>query len=295
MLASRAVLRRSSGSEAIVKPAPFDYVRADSVASCIQSLAEAAGDGKILAGGQSLAPVLAMRLSRPSVLVDINRIPGLTAIEHREDVLALGALVRHADLVEQTHSPLLAEAGRWIGHPAIRSRGTIGGSISHADPSAEWPVVAAALEAVMTIVGPTGRRAAGAAEFFLGALEPDLQPDEMLVGVDMPIPQTWGFAEFSRRHGDFGLVTVVTALVEDQWRIAIGGIGAVPLRADESESIICDRRDDEAVREAARAAGAAVEPGDDIHASKEYRAAMVEEFTYRSIAQALSTSTAGAH
>lgn len=278
-----------------MKSASFDYVRADSVASCTRSLVEASGDGKILAGGQSLAPVLAMRLSRPSVLVDINRIPGLGAIEQRDEVLSLGALVRHADLVEQKYSPLLAEAARWIGHPAIRSRGTIGGSISHSDPSAEWPVVAAALEAVMTIAGSAGQRQAVATEFFLGALEPDLDPDEMLVGVDMPIPETWGFAELSRRHGDFGLVTVVTALVENRWRIAIGGVGAVPLRAKESETILGDRRDDAAVREAARAAAAAVDAGDDIHASKAYRAAMVEEFTYRSLEQALSTSTAGAH
>ncbi|MEU6135184.1 FAD binding domain-containing protein [Nocardioides sp. NPDC047086] len=278
-----------------MKPAPFDYIRAESVASCIQSLADASGDGKIIAGGQSLAPVLAMRLSRPSVLVDINRIPGLGAMERHDDSLSLGPLVRHADLVEQRHSLLLAEAGRWIGHPAIRSRGTLGGSISHSDPSAEWPVVASALEAMMTVAGPAGKRKVHASEFFLGALEPDLEPDEMLVGIEMPIPQTWGFAELSRRHGDFGLVTVVTALVEDRWRIAIGGIGAVPLRAEESEAILGDRRDDEAVRQAARAAGAAVEPGDDIHASKEYRAAMVEEFTHRSIVQALSASAAGVH
>lgn len=276
-----------------MKAAPFDYVRAESISSCVTALNQAQGDGKVIAGGQSLAPVLAMRLARPSVLVDINRIPGLSGMERHEGVLRLGTLVRHADLLKQRESPLLAEAARWIGHPAIRSRGTLGGSIAHADPSAEWPVIAAALEASLAVAGPNGRREVSAREFFLGPLEPDLQTDEVLIRVDMPIPDAWGFAELSRRHGDFGLVMAVTAQVQGSWRIAIGGIAGVPLRVSEAESILNDRTSDDAVREAARTAAAAITAGGDLHASGRYRSAMVEEYTHRSITQALSNHTVG--
>ncbi|MET0998718.1 MAG: FAD binding domain-containing protein [Marmoricola sp.] len=275
-----------------MKAAPFDYVRVDSIAGCVRALQEADGDGKIIAGGQSLAPVLAMRLARPSLLVDINRIPGIAAIEHRDDELRMGALVRHADLLEQQHSPLLAAAAKWIGHPAIRSRGTLGGSIAHSDPSAEWPVVAAALEARLTVHGPSGSREAAAGDFFLGPLEPDLQTDEVLVRVDMPIPEAWGFAELSRRHGDFGLVMAVTAQVHGTWRVAIGGIAGVPLRVPEAEALLNDTTNPESVRAAAQAAAAAVSPGDDLHASSRYRRAMVEEYAHRSITQALTQATA---
>lgn len=276
-----------------MKAAPFDYVRADSIAGCVRALAEADGDGKIIAGGQSLAPVLAMRLARPSLLVDINRIPGIANIERRDDELKMGALVRHADLLEQQHSPLLAAAAKWIGHPAIRSRGTLGGSISHSDPSAEWPVVAAALEARLTIHGPSGSREATAGEFFLGPLEPDLRTDEVLVGIDMPIPEAWGFAELSRRHGDFGLVMAVTAQVRGSWRVAIGGIAGVPLRVPGAEALLNDSTSPDSVRAASKEAAAAVNPGDDLHASSRYRSAMVEEYTHRSITQALSRHPVG--
>jgi carbon-monoxide dehydrogenase medium subunit len=279
-----------------VKAAPFDYVRPPSVASAVHHLEEASGDGKIIAGGQSLAPVLAMRLARPQVLVDINRIPGLSTISRSDDVLRIGALVRHHDLLEQHHSPLLAEAARWIGHAAIRSRGTTGGSIAHADPSAELPVVAAALDATIHAVGPGGRRTIAAVDLFEGALETSLEESEMIVGVDMPIPTTWGFAELSRRHGDFGLVTVVVAEVEGSWRVCVGGLAAVPFRARESESIldggsVADGR----VREAAQAAAAAITTSSDLHASADYRRAMAEEFTRRAIEQATAPSRAGVH
>jgi carbon-monoxide dehydrogenase medium subunit len=270
-----------------MKAAPFDYMRADSIASCVRALQEADGDGKIIAGGQSLAPVLAMRLARPRLLVDINRIPGISSVERHHDELRMGAMVLHADLLEQQHSPLLAAAAKWIGHPAIRSRGTLGGSICHSDPSGEWPVVAAALEARLTIHGRSGSREATAGDFFLGPLEPDLQTDEVLVGIDMPIPETWGFAELSRRHGDFGLVMAVTALVRGTWRVAVGGIAGVPLRVTEAESLLNESTSPEAARAAAKAAAAAVTPSDDLHASSRYRSAMVEEYTHRSINQAI--------
>ena len=275
-----------------MKPAPFDYVRVGSVDECLQTLRQADGEGKILAGGQSLMPILAMRLARPRVLVDVNRIPGLATIDRQGDTVSIGALTRHSDLLRQDVSPLLAEAARWIGHTAIRSRGTIGGSIAHADPSAELPVVSTALEAEITIATPTGLRRCSAADLFVGTMETDLKDSEMVVAVRLPVPEHWGFAEFSRRHGDFGLVTVATAVVEGEWRVAFGGIASVPYRSAECESILNggpptkDR-----IREAARAAAHGVQATGDIHASADYKRAMAEEFAIRSISQAVASST----
>lgn len=265
-----------------MKPAPFDYHRATSVRDAVQALADAAGDGKIIAGGQSLAPVLALRMARPKVLVDINRIPGLSTIVPVDGAARIGALVRHARLVEQTGHPMLAEAARWIGHTAIRSRGTSGGSIAHADPAAELPVVAAALEATIHIAGPRGTRTSSAAEFCTGALETTLAEDEMVTAVDMPVPQRWGFAEVSRRHGDFGLVTVAAAEVGGRWRIAVGGVGSVPLRVEEAEQLLDAGAP---VEQVAAAAAAATSPSSDIHASADYRRAMTAEFVRRALVQ----------
>ncbi|GAB3003236.1 FAD binding domain-containing protein [Amycolatopsis acidiphila] len=263
-----------------MKPAPFDYLRAHSVGEAVRALADADGDGKIIAGGQSLLPVLALRMARPRLLVDINRIPGLSTITPVDGGVRLGALVRHARLAGQTAHPLLAEAARWIGHTAIRSRGTSGGSIAHADPAAELPVVAAALEATIHIAGPGGTRATTATELFTGPLETTLAEDEMITAIDLPSPQRWGFAEFSRRHGDFGLVTVVAAEVAGRWRLALGGVGGVPLRPAEAEHLL---NDGAPVEQVAAAAAAAVTPSGDIHASAEYRRAMTEEFTRRAL------------
>ena len=195
-----------------MKAASFEYCRPSSAAEAVAALSQAAGAGKILAGGQSLVPVLAMRLGRPDLLVDVNRIPGLDEITAHDGSVRVGALVRHRDLMDQTVSPLLAEAASWIGHSAIRTRGTCGGSIAHADPSAELPVVAAALNARVRVMGTGGTRTVIAEELFVGPLETSLGDDEMIVAVDFPIPSRWGFAEWARRHGDFGLVTVVVAV-----------------------------------------------------------------------------------
>lgn len=266
-----------------MKPAPFDYLSAKSVGEAVRALADAeGGDGKIIAGGQSLMPVLALRLARPSILVDVNRIPGLSTISQQDGVVRLGALVRHARLVEQTAHPLLAEAGRWIGHTAIRSRGTSGGSIAHADPAAELPVVAAALAATIHVAGPAGSRSSAADDFFVGPLETTLAEDEMITAIDMPVPTRWGFAEFSRRHGDFGLVTVVAAEVDDRWRLAIGGVGGVPLRPAEAEQLL---NEGASINDVAAAAAAATSPSSDIHATAEYRRAMTEEFVRRALRQ----------
>ena len=279
-----------------MKAAPFDYSRPASIAEAVETLVSANGDGKILAGGQSLVPVLVMRLGRPSVLVDINRVPGLSRIEMiDEGTVRVGALVRHSMLTEQSHLPVLAEAANWIGHSAIRTRGTTGGSIAHADPSAELPVVASALGALVHVEGPNGPRTVSADALFVGPLETSLDENEIVTAVDFPIPARSGFAEFARRHGDFGLVTVAVAEVAGAVRIAIGGVGPVPIRPLAAESILAEGAMTKArIAEAARAAAAAIPAVSDLHASADYRVAMAEEFTTRALTQAFGTK-AGVH
>ncbi|MCW2903461.1 MAG: hypothetical protein JWO67_5726 [Streptosporangiaceae bacterium] len=279
-----------------MKSARFDYLRARSVDEAVNALAQAQGDGKIIAGGQSLVPVLALRMARPALLVDVNRIPGLGRMTRTgASSISIGALVRHSALVAQRHHPLLAEVAGWIGHTAIRSRGTTGGSIAHADPSAELPVVAAALDAVIRVAGPQGTREIAARDLFVGALETSLGEDEMITAVELPVPERWGFAEFSRRHGDFGLVTVVAAEVQGRFRIAIGGVGSVPYRPEEAEALLADGPlTGETISRVAAAAAAGVEPSSDIHASAEYRRAMTAEFTRRALTQASAARVKGA-
>jgi carbon-monoxide dehydrogenase medium subunit len=270
-----------------MKCAPFDYVRAATVDDVVTALADADGDGKILAGGQSLVPILALRMARPAVLVDVNRIPGLAGV--RPDgagdgaAVHVGALTRHSALAAQSHHPLLAEAARWIGHTAIRSRGTAGGSIAHADPSAELPVVAVGTGAVVTVSGPGRNRSVSADELFAGALMTSLGEDEMIIGIRFPVPQRWGFAEFARRHGDFALVTAVVAEIGGTVRIALGGVGSVPVRAAAGEQVLATGG---TAAEAAAAASAELRPTADMHGSAPFRQAIAAEMIRRALAQA---------
>ena len=265
-----------------MKCAPFDYVRASSVEETVKILGEADGDGKILAGGQSLVPVLALRMARPTVLIDVNRVPGLSTIRRLDDFVEVGATVRHSRLVEQTEHPLLAEAARWVGHTAIRSRGTTGGSIAHADPSAELPVVAVATGASITVAGAHGSRTVGAEDLFVSALMTSLDEDEMITAVRFPQPDRWGFAEFARRHGDFALVTAVVTEIQGTPRITFGGVASVPQRAAAAEQALANRQPADDV---ARIAAGEIEPTADLHGSVEFRRAIAAEMTRRALAQ----------
>jgi carbon-monoxide dehydrogenase medium subunit len=267
-----------------VKCAPFDYVRAASVGEAVQALVDADGEGKLLAGGQSLVPVLALRMARPSVLVDVNRIPGLAGVRPESDGgVRVGALTRHTALTRQTHHPLLAEAARWIGHTAIRTRGTTGGSIAHADPAAELPVVAVGTGATVTVAGPAGLRTVAAEELFEGALMTSLGDDEVIVDVRFPVPTRWGFAEFARRQGDFALVTAVVAEVAGRVRIALGGIGAIPVRGTAGEQVLASGG---TARDAAAAAADDLRPTADLHGSAPFRRAIAAEMMRRALASA---------
>src|ERR1700688_600804 len=221
-----------------MKPAQFDYVVAE---SAVAALAEAGGEAKIIAGGQSLVPMLNFRLLRPSVLIDINRIPGLASITERGNAIGVGALVRHHQLetspVIARHLPVLSHAMSHVAHLAIRNRGTIGGSLSHADPAAELPMMALLLDAELNVTSASGKRTVAARDFFLDALTVGLEGDDMVTEIVLPkLPQGtgWGFEEVARRHGDFALAAVAVTLTVSggaiaQARVALTGVGPTTL------------------------------------------------------------------
>jgi carbon-monoxide dehydrogenase medium subunit len=274
-----------------LKPAPFAYDDPRTVDEAVSLLAAHADEAKLLAGGQSLVPLLNFRLARPGRLVDVNRIDELADIRRREAVLHIGAVVRVATLersrIAAAHWPLLVEASRFVGHPQIRSRGTVGGSAAHADPAAELPVALVALDARFRIRSVRGERVAEADAFFAGPLTTSLAADELLVSIEVPTqPPVTGaaFREYARRHGDFALAGVGALVTLDdarhcrEARIALLGAGATPLRASEAERVLAGRRiDDEAAREAAeRAAAQADPPGDADHRRALLRALVAE-------------------
>jgi len=235
-----------------MKPAAFGYAKARSLDHAIELLGGDSGGGeaRVLAGGQSLIATLNMRLSSPDLLVDINAVPGLDGIEITDGMLEIGALVRHAqaersDLVAQ-HAPLIALALPHIGHAAIRNRGTIGGSVAFADPAAELPACLVALDAEISITGPEGRRTAAAEQFFRGLFETALSPRDVLTAIRVPLAARdgrFGFAEFSRRHGDYAMIGLAArARAEGRGLREIGlvyfGVGATPVRARNAEAAL---------------------------------------------------------
>jgi CO/xanthine dehydrogenase FAD-binding subunit len=266
----------------------------------VELLASADYDAKILAGGQSLVPMLNLRLARPAVLIDLNGVPGLDHITPSAGGgLSIGALTRHAALAGSAsvieRAPLLAEAARHVGHPAIRHRGTLGGSLAHADPAAELPAALVALGAELGLQGRRGARIIRASEFFLGLMTTALAPDEILLEIRVP-PQGpgWGFAEVVRRAGDFALAGVV-ALVGRQAgspglcesaRLVGFGLGDRPVRFTAAEEILTSPNG--SLERAASAAAEACDPPDDVHATTEYRRHLAEVLTAEALTQALA-------
>ena len=267
-----------------MKPAAFDYVIADSIDMAVASLADGGGDAKIIAGGQSLVPMLNFRLLRPSVLIDINRIGDLAFIEEAGKNIRVGALTRHYQLetspVIARHLPVLASAMTHVAHLAIRNRGTIGGSLSHADPAAELPMMALLLDAELHIASASGKRTIAARDFFVGALTVDLARDDIVTEIVLPKlpPKTgWGFEEVARRSGDFALAAAAATLtlsagVISQARIALTGVGATPVRAAEAEALLVGQAlEPGLIDRIIDAVRAAIEPDTDLHASSDYR------------------------
>jgi carbon-monoxide dehydrogenase medium subunit len=280
-----------------MKPPPFEYVVADSVDAAVAALS--GGEGKIIAGGQSLVPMLNFRLLRPAILVDINRIAELAFIEDGEDAIRIGALTRHhrletSPVVARTF-PVISAAIAHVAHLAIRNRGTIGGSLSHADPAAELPMLALLLDATLTIASPAGRRAVAARDFFLGALSVDLAADEIVTEIafpKLPAGTGWGFEEVARRHGDFALAAVAATLtVSDsritQARIAMTGVDETAKRAGDAEAMLVGQALTPALRDAAiDAVRNCVTPNTDLHASSNYRRHLVGVLAGRALAAA---------
>jgi aerobic carbon-monoxide dehydrogenase medium subunit len=267
-----------------MKPAPFDYHRPASLAEVFDLLDRYGDDGRILAGGQSLVPALNMRLAAPRAVIDINRLPGLDAIRETPEGLVIGALTRH-EAVERSplvrrHAPLLSLAMPHVGHAAIRTRGTLGGSLALADPAAELPACAVALDATIRVESRKGRRAVSAAEFFHGVYTTALAPGEVVTELVVPPrDERWrdAFLELARRHGDFALVGLAArarvddGLVRDA-RLVAFGVGPAPARARRAEAALAGRRADaETVAAAQRALDADLDPPGDVHGSPALR------------------------
>lgn len=286
-----------------MKPPRFDYHAPASVEEALDLLGRYGGEAKLLAGGQSLMPLLNFRLSRPAALVDLNRIGTLAYIREANGQLRLGAMTRQRAIefspLVRERLPLLREATTLVGHLPIRTRGTIGGSLAHADPSAEYPAVATALDAELVVRGPRSERLIKAGEFFLSYLTTALDSEEMLVEVRFPVaPQGsgWAFEEFSRRHGDFAIVGIAALVVADgarcrMARLAAAGAAPAPVRLRAAEEILeREGLSDASVEAAAARAAELVEPDSDIHASAEYRRHLTRVLTRRAIRRAWARS-----
>jgi aerobic carbon-monoxide dehydrogenase medium subunit len=292
-----SLLRRRERSE--VKPAAFEYRKASTVEEAIELLAELGEDAKLLAGGQSLVPMMNFRLVRPSALVDITGVADLQYVEQWEGGLRVGALTPHR-WIELMDDPevlegfsVLKRAARWVGHYPIRTRGTFGGSIAHADPSAEWCMLAVLLDAEIVAVGPGGERGIPARDFFHGFFMTALEPDEMVVEVRFPRPAPHAAVqEFARRAGDFAIVSAAVALdLRDgecrEARVVLGGVADVPLRVEEAQSVLeGSDASREAFEEAGREAARVIDPPSDVHGNAEYRRDLAAVLVRRALVEA---------
>ena len=286
-----------------MKPPSFDYHAPQSAAEALELLGRYGDDARLLAGGQSLVPLLNFRLSAPAVIVDLNRAADLAYIKEENGQVRMGPMTRQRRIefspLVKSHLPLLTEATRWVGHLPTRTRGTIGGSLAHSDPAAEYPAVAAALDAELVIRGPTGERVVRAADFFVGFMTTALQPGEMLVEVRMAAqaPDSgWAFEEFSRRHGDFAIVGIAAMVAVEgdrcrSARLAACGAGPTAMRLRAAEEILEHGGvDDRYIDDAAGRAAELVDPGSDLHASAEYRRHLMRVLTRRALKRAVERS-----
>jgi CO/xanthine dehydrogenase FAD-binding subunit len=284
-----------------MKPPSFEYAAPSTVAEAVSLLQQYGGEAKILAGGQSLMPLLNMRFARPTALVDLRRVANLDGIREANGGLAIGAMTTkravERSAIVKSRQPLLHEATLWIAHPQIRNRGTVGGSMAHADPAAEYPAVALALGAEFRAAGPGGDRSIPAKEFFVTYLTTALEENEVLTEVFVPaLPERTGCSiqEVARRRGDFAMVgAAVTLTLGDKGRcsdarVVLFGVGPAPLRARRAEQVVSGEAPGEAVfAEAGRRVGEEVEePLSDVHASADYRRYLAQVLTRRALAEA---------
>lgn len=285
-----------------MKPAPFEYVRPETLAEAVAALDH--DDAKIIAGGQSLLPMMNFRLAQPERLVDINRISELNRIEQTETGLRIGALIRHATAAQDPllaqHFPIVPEAMAYVAHVAIRNRGTIAGSLCHADPSAEWPLLVTLLDGEIEILGSGGSRSADPAEFFLAPLVTDIEEEELVTGVHLPLPSGpsgMAFEEVAQRAGDFAVVAA-GAMVRvkngtfAEVRLGLGGVFDTSVRASALEDALTGQPAEAGeVETVLHLAIDDLEPNDDLHASADYRLSLVPVLARRVLTRALQRAT----
>ena len=282
-----------------MKPAPFAYHRAFDIRGAVELLAELGDDAKLLAGGQSLVAMMNFRLARPAALVDLGRVDGLRHLQRDGAALRIGALVTHHAV--ETAAGLsdgfgvLPRAARWIGHYPIRTRGTIGGSIAHADPAAEWCLLAVLLDALIVAEGSQGSRTVPASQFFHGFLTTALRPDEVVIEVVFPKPAPHAaLAEFAQRKGDFAIVAAAVSLevsggVCGSASVALGGVDATPIRIPDAERVLAGGTPGpELFAEAADVAARVIEPGADAHGSADYRRTLTRTLLTRALQEAVT-------
>lgn len=289
-----------------MKPASFTYHRPGSVGEALQILARYGGGAKPLAGGQSLGPMLNMRLARPEHLVDLNDLIELDYVREVSGMIEVGALTRHhrlANSVELKRSvPLLSQAAATIGHYAIRQRGTVAGSLVHADPAAQIPLIAVTLDAEVVVQSSTGSRVVPAADFLQSIMTVDLRDTEIVTALRFPmrsVDESSAFEIFSRRHGDFAMASVAATLSLDgngtlsALRLGLGGVGPVPLRMRDIEAQALGAKPDEAsIERLARQAADAIEPEEDEQVPAVFRKELIETLTARALRHALAATGA---
>jgi carbon-monoxide dehydrogenase medium subunit len=275
----------------------FEYACPATLAEAVALLASHDGEAKAIAGGQSLVPMLAFRVASPALLVDLRKLPGLNEIKIGSDGVRLGAMVRWRDILDDARlkraHPLLVAAVEHVAHYQIRNRGTVGGSIAHADPAAELPGIAVGCDAQIAVTGKSGARMIPAERLFLGALTTALAPDEIITEIRLPpwpAGRRWGFQEFARRRGDFALAAAAVFYDRDasgratNAHVAVVGVGDRPARLTAVEAVINGQTIDAAVAErAAEATSAAVDPQDDIHAPAAYRRSLAGTMVERAL------------
>lgn len=275
-------------------PPAFDYARPSSVDEAVRTLADAGEDAKVLAGGQSLLPLMRLRLAFPELVVDVNRIPELRGVREDGDTLVIGAMTTHHDVIAdplvRRHAGLLAAATSTVADPAVRHRGTFGGSLAHADPAGDLPAVVLVMDGELVAQGPRGRRTIPAREFFVDYLQTALEPDELLVEVRIPKADGWGFRyeKFHRIAQAWPIVGVAALVRRDdghiaEARVALTNMGTTPLRATAAEEALSGAGDPDAVARAAQEAAQGTRPSQDTSASPEYRAHLAQVLTKRAV------------
>jgi carbon-monoxide dehydrogenase medium subunit len=282
-----------------MKLPPFEYACPSSISEAVALLASHDGEAKPLAGGQSLVPMMAFRVASPSLLVDLRKLAELRQIRITQDGISLGAMVRWCDILDdarlKTAHPLLVAAVEHVAHYQIRNRGTVGGSIAHADPAAEMPGIVVTCEAQIAVMGKGGARTIAASDFFHGPLMTALKPDEIITEIRLPAwpaKRRFGFQEFARRRGDFAMAAAAVFYDDDSGKarnahVGVIGVADRPLRLPSVETAINGQKiDDAVIANAEAAASASVNPADDIHASGAYRKALVGVMVERALKDA---------